>query len=109
MKYFKYGCFDTKDQPPSIQVKHLKNDHIIATAAQKLCLFKLLSIIFHDIIHHFPSFTVYKVLREVLDLVLSYAFRKRWLPVLEDLCNSFQETMLLHFATKIIPKSSFCS
>ena len=107
MKCFKYGYFDTSDQPPSIQVKHLKNDHIVATAAQKLCLFKLFPIIFHDIIHRLPSFIVYKVLREILDLVLSCPFRKRWLPVLEDLCNTFQETMLLHFPTKIVPKVHF--
>ncbi|CAF4703100.1 unnamed protein product [Rotaria magnacalcarata] len=107
MENFKYGYFDTSDQPPPIQVKHLNNGHIVATAAQKPCIFKLFPIIFHDFIYHLPSFIVYKVLREILDLVLSYPFRKQWLPVLEDLCNTFNQIMILHFPTKIIPKAHF--
>ena len=76
MECFKYGYFDTSDQPPSIQVKYLKNDHIVATAAQKLCLLKLFPIIFHDIIHHLPSFIVYKVLRENLRSCLILSVQK---------------------------------
>ncbi|CAM4849347.1 unnamed protein product, partial [Rotaria magnacalcarata] len=41
------------------------------------------------------------------DLALSYPFRKQWLPVLEDLCNTFNPMMILHFPTKIIPKVHF--
>lgn len=104
---FKYGYVDTSDKPPPIQTKHLKNGHIAATAAQKLCLFKLFPIIFYDVIHHLPSFIVYKILREILDLVLSYPFRKQWLPLLEELCNTLHQTMILHFPNKIIPKVHF--
>ena len=56
-----------------------------ATAAQKLCIFKLFPIIFHDVVDNLPSFIVYQVLREILDLVSSYPFRKQWLPMLDDL------------------------
>ncbi|CAF4414605.1 unnamed protein product [Rotaria socialis] len=107
MEIFKYGYFDTNNRPPPIQVKHLQNDRIVATASQKLCIFKLFPIIFHDIIHHLPSFIVYKVLREILDLVLSYPFRKQWLPVLGDLCESLHQKMLIHFPDKIVPKFHF--
>ncbi|CAF1133266.1 unnamed protein product [Adineta ricciae] len=102
-----YGYFDTSNRPPPIQVKHLQNDRVIATASQKLCLFKLFPVIFHDLIDQLSSFIVYKILREILDLVLSYPFRKSWLPVLGDLCFAFHKNMLLHFPDKITPKVHF--
>ncbi|CAF3813633.1 unnamed protein product [Rotaria sp. Silwood1] len=107
MENFEYGRFDTSNRPPPIQVKHLQKGRIVATAAQKLCIFKLFPIIFHDIICHLPSFIVYKVLREILDLVLSYPFRKQWLPVLGDLCDTFHQMMLTHFPNNMIPKVHF--
>jgi hypothetical protein len=88
-------------------VKHLQNDRIVATASQKLCMFKLFPIIFNDIIDNLPSFIVYKQLREILDLVLSVPFRKQWLPVLRDLCVAFHHSMLIHFPRKMIPKIHF--
>jgi hypothetical protein len=107
MTNFKYGYFDTTNRPPPIQVKHLQNERIIATAAQKLCIFKLFPIIFHDIIDQLPLFIVYKILREILDLVLSYPFRKKWLPGLGELCHTFHQTMIIHFPNKIVPKAHF--
>ena len=77
MENFQYGKFDSSNQPPPLLVKHLQNDHMVATAAQKLCFFKLFPIIFNDIVDLLPSFIVYKVLREILDLILSYPFRKK--------------------------------
>ncbi|CAF4340442.1 unnamed protein product [Rotaria sp. Silwood2] len=107
MENFKYGYFDTSNRPPPILVKHLQDNRIVATAAQKLCIFKLFPIIFHDIIDHLPSFIAYKILREILDLVLSYPFRNKWLPVLGDLCHTFHQTMLTNFPNKIVPKAHF--
>lgn len=107
MENFMYGYFDIPNQPPPIQVKHLRNDQIVATASQKLCLFKLFPIIFHDIINDIPSFIVYKHLREILDLVLSVPFRKQWLPVLRDYCLAFNQSMVAYFPSKMIPKVHF--
>lgn len=107
MVNFNYGYFDKSNQPPPIQVKHLQNDRIVATAAEKLCMFKLFPIVFHDIIHHLPGFVVYKILREILDLTLSLPFRKQWLPVLADLCETFHLKMLACFPHKMIPKVHF--
>ena len=107
MENFQYGKFDSSNQPPPLLVKHLQNDHMVATAAQKLCFFKLFPIIFNDIVDLLPSFIVYKVLREILDLILSYPFRKKWLHVLGELCDTFHETMLSHFPDKITPKAHF--
>ncbi|CAM4816259.1 unnamed protein product [Rotaria magnacalcarata] len=107
MEKFQYGYFDCRNRPPPILVKHMQNDRISATAAQKLCLFRLFPIIFNDFIHDVPSMIVYKQLREILDLVLSIPFRKQWIPVLRDLCIGFHESMLLYFHTKMVPKIHF--
>jgi len=109
MEQFQYGYFDSRDQPPAIQVKHLQNDRLVATASQKLCLFRLFPLIFCDVIDQLPSMIVYKQLREILDLILSIPFRKTWLPILQELCTSFQNSMLIHFPNKIIPKVHFCT
>ncbi|CAF4644957.1 unnamed protein product, partial [Rotaria socialis] len=107
MEQFQYGKFDSSNQPPPLLVKHLQNNHMVATAAQKLCFFKRFPIIFNDVVYLLPSFIVYKVLREILDLILSYPFRKKWLHVLGELCDTFHETMLSHFPDKITPKAHF--
>ena len=106
---FQYGYFDKHDRPPPILSKHLQSDKIVGTAAQKLCFFRLFPIIFHDLIHLLPSMIVYKQLREILDLVLSVPFRKEWIPVLQDNCVAFHESMLCHFPNKIVPKIHFIS
>ncbi|CAF4188711.1 unnamed protein product [Rotaria sp. Silwood2] len=85
----------------------MQKGHIAATAAQKLCLFRLFPIMFNDLINDIPSFIVYKQLRDMLDLVLSVPFRKEWIPVLRDLCIAFQESIILHFPTKTTPKIHF--
>ena len=109
MENFQYGYFDSFDRPPPILIKHLHNDRIAATASQKLCLFRLFPIIFYDLIDKLPSMIVYKQLREILDLVLSIPFGKSWLPTLRDLCHAFQQSMLMHCPTKMIPKLHFCT
>lgn len=104
MEDFDYGFRDVRNRPPPIQAKHLQNDRMSATAAQKLCFFKLFPIIFHDIIDQIPAYIVYKILREILDLVLSYPFRKEWLASLSELCDRFQQVMIIHFPDKMTPK-----
>ncbi|CAF1262315.1 unnamed protein product [Adineta ricciae] len=107
METFKYGRFDCDNQPPPVLAKHFQNNHIVATAAQKLCFFKLFPIMFYDIIDSLPSFIVYKLLREILDLILANPFRKAWLPVLGELCDTFYHEMLNHFPGMITPKVHF--
>jgi hypothetical protein len=107
MENFDYGYFDSRDQPPPIQIRSLQNGRISATATQKLCLFKLFPIMFSNFINQMPSFTVYIQLREILDLVLSIPFRRQWLPVLYDLSVAFQQSMIIHFPHQLIPKLHF--
>ena len=107
MENFQCGKFDFSNQPPPLLVKHLQNDHMVATAAQKLCFFKLSPIVFNDIVDLLPSVIVYKVYREIPELILLCPFRKKWLHVLGELCDTFHETMLSHFPDKITSKVHF--
>lgn len=50
---------------------------------------------------------VYLILREIVELVLAYPFRKSWIPHLHDLCTEFQQSMIQYFPTKITPKIHF--
>ena len=109
MEKFQYGYFDSHDRPLPIQIKYLQNDRIVATASQKLCLFRLFPLIFHDISDILPAFIVYKQLREIIDLILSRPFRKQWLPILRDLSIAFQQSMIEHFPGKLIPEMHFCT
>ena len=85
----------------------MQSDRIIATASQKVCLFRLFPIIFNDVIDRLPSMIVYRQLWEIVDLVFSMPFRKRWLPVLQDLCVAFHRSMIIHFPQKLVPKMHF--
>lgn len=107
MQRFRYGYFDNLNRPPPIQPKHMQNGHMSATAAQKLCFFRLFPIMFNDFINDVPSIILYRQLRDIMDLVLSVPFRKQWLPVLQDLCVAFHESMSLYFPTKMVPKIHF--
>jgi hypothetical protein len=107
MEVFHYGHFDTASRPPPILVKHLNNDRIIVTASQKLCLFRLFPIIFHDIIDDLPAMIVYKQLREMIDLILSIPFRSDWLSVVRDLSIAFHRSFLFHFPNRVVPKIHF--
>ena len=107
MKCFHYGYFDNLNRPPPIQPKHMQNEHMSATAAQKLCFFRLFPIMFNDFITDVPSIILYRQLGDIIDLVLSVPFRKQWLPVLQDLRVAFHESMSLYFPTKMVPKIHF--
>lgn len=72
-----------------------------------MCLFKVFPIIFHDIMNQLESFIVYQLLRDIVDLVLSYPFRQRWIPVLNELSEAFHHAMVMHFPHKLIPKVHF--
>ena len=109
MEQFQYGYFDSHDRSLPIQIKYLQNDRIVATASQKLCLFRLFPLIFQDITDKLPAFIVYKQLREIIDLILSRPFRKQWLLILRDLSIAFQQSMIEHFPGKLITEMHFCT
>lgn len=107
MEKFEYGFFDKRDAPPPISSKHFSNNRLAGSAAQKLVLFRLFPVIFSDIAALIPSIRVYKVLREILELVLAHPFRKRWLTHLRDLCIDFQHSIADRFPAQMSPKIHF--
>jgi hypothetical protein len=106
---FKYGTFDSRDRPPPILVKHLASDRLCGTAAQKLLLFHRFPIIFYDIVEQLSLFSLYRLLREIIDHVLSFPIRKSWLPHLNELCVEFQSSMAELLPNKMTPKIHFIS
>ena len=50
MNEFDYGMNDQNNKPPIVRTKHLTEGHLVGFASQKLCLFRLMPIIFHDIL-----------------------------------------------------------
>lgn len=107
MEKFEYGFFDKRDAPPSIAANHFTNNRLAGSAAQKLVLFRLFPLIFSDIAPLIPSIRVYKILREILELVLAYPFRKSWLPHLRDLCIEFHRSIADRFPAQMSPKVHF--
>lgn len=85
----------------------MNSDRLTGSAAQKRVLFRLFPLIFNDIAPLLPSIRVYKILQEILELVLAYPFRRSWLPRLRDLCAEFQHAMLHCFPTRMSPKIHF--
>ncbi|CAF3338490.1 unnamed protein product [Rotaria sp. Silwood2] len=106
---FSYGELDASNKPPPIQVKHLNNDRITGSAAQKFCLFRLFPIIFSDMVEHLKSFKIYLILREMLDIILALPQRKSWLPYLETLSINFQCMMLELLPDKATPKVHYAT
>ncbi|CAF1401409.1 unnamed protein product, partial [Rotaria sordida] len=67
MNAFVYGMNDQNNKPPIIRTKHLRKNHIVGSASQKLCLFKLMPIIFYDIIDQLTNtLDIYTCLHEII-------------------------------------------
>ncbi|CAF1069406.1 unnamed protein product [Rotaria sordida] len=77
-----------------LKIKNLNNNHIVGSASQKYCLFRLFPIIFSDLVEKLQSFKIYLVLRELLDMILAFPQRKSWLPFMETLAINFQCMMV---------------
>ncbi len=104
---FKFGFNDLSNKPPPVKKKHLTKLNIIGTASQKLCLFQLLPMIFHDIIENLSFFNLYTMLREIISYLYANIIRKSWLPYLDALCKSFYSAMVEHLPEYITPKFHF--
>ena len=104
---FEYGLNDMSNKAPVLRKKHLSKGKIIGTASQKMCLFKLFPIIFHDIIDRLDTKVVYICLREIISLVFACPFRKSWLSYLQSLSIHFQCLMVHLLPHLVTPKAHF--
>ncbi|CAF4239238.1 unnamed protein product, partial [Rotaria sordida] len=104
---FEYGLNDKSNKPPILRKKHLNKGKIVDTASQKMCLFKLFPIIFHDIIDQLDAKEIYICLREIISHLYASPFRKSWLPYLHFLTVRFQSLMVHLLPNLITPKVHF--
>ena len=104
---FVYGFHDSSNKPPPIKKQHLTYSNIAGSASQKLCLFRLFPIIFHDIIDHLSLFSLYTILRDIISYIYANPIRKSWLSYLDGLCQHFQSLMVEHLPGHVTPKVHF--
>jgi len=104
---FEYGINDKPNKPPVLRKKHLNKGKIVGTASQKMLLFKLFPIIFHDIIDRLETKEIYICLREIISLVFACPFRKSWLSYLQSLTIRFQCLMVHLLPQLVISKVHF--
>ncbi|CAF3390963.1 unnamed protein product [Rotaria sp. Silwood2] len=104
---FEYGLNDKSNKPPVLLKKHLNKGKIVGTASQKMCLFKLFPIVFHDIIDQLDTKEIYICLREIISHVYASPFPKSWLPYLHHLTVRFQSLMVHLLPNFIISKVHF--
>ncbi|CAF4173402.1 unnamed protein product, partial [Adineta steineri] len=101
---------DQVNKPPTIRATHLTNNNIIGSASQKLCLFKLMPFIFHDVIDQLANtLDIYTCLHEIISYTCSIKFKKSWLMYFQSLTIRFQSLMAHHLPDLIIPKIHFVS
>ncbi|CAF1144225.1 unnamed protein product, partial [Didymodactylos carnosus] len=106
LSIFQYGDSDSSNRPPVVRKKHLAKGKISDSASQKLCLFKLLPIIF-DVIEQLTTLELYTCLREIVEYVFARPFRKTWLPRLQQLTVRFHSLMVHHTPERVVPKVHF--
>ncbi|CAM4838394.1 unnamed protein product [Rotaria magnacalcarata] len=104
---FEYGSNDKSNKPPIIKKKHLSKGKIIGTASQKMCLFRLFPIIFHDIFDQLDTKDIYTCLREIISIVFACPLRKSWISYLDSLTIRFQCLMVHIIPNLVTPKIHF--
>lgn len=87
--------------------QHLTYSNIVGTASQKLCLFRLFSIMFYDIVDHLTLYPLYTILREIVSYVYANPIRISWLSYLDGLCKQFHLLMIERLPNYVTPKVHF--
>ncbi len=104
---FVYGFYDSSNKPPPVKKQQLTRSNIAGSASQKLCLFRLFPIVFHDIIDDLTLFPLYTILREIMSYVYANPIRKSWLSYLDGLCKQFHCLMVELLPARVTPKVHF--
>ncbi|CAF1613054.1 unnamed protein product, partial [Rotaria sp. Silwood1] len=108
LEAFEYGQNDQSNKPPTVRPKHLTNNHIPGSASQKLLLFQMLPIIFHDVINRLIDLLpIYTCLREIVSIVFATRIRKSWLLYLTSVPISFHSLMIDKLPDNITAKVHF--
>ncbi|CAF4021138.1 unnamed protein product [Rotaria sp. Silwood2] len=98
---------DSSNKPPPVKKQQLTHSNIASSASQKLCLFRLFPLVFHDIIDDLTLLPLYTILREIISYIYSNPLRKSWLSYLDSLCKQFHSLMIEYLPDHAIPKVHF--
>ncbi|CAF0761503.1 unnamed protein product [Didymodactylos carnosus] len=90
-----------------VRKKQLSKGRIVGTASQKLLLFRLLPVIFYDIIEQLKTLELYIGLREIISHVYAMPFGQSWLEYFNFLTTRFQCLFVNMLPNKVIPKVHF--
>jgi hypothetical protein len=104
---FEYGPNDKSNKAPVLRKKHLNKGKIVGTASQKMALFILFPIIYHDIFDQLDTKEIYICLREIISHIYAYPFRKSWLSYLQSLSIRFHCLMIHLLPNAVTPKVHF--
>ncbi|CAF1438390.1 unnamed protein product, partial [Rotaria sp. Silwood1] len=101
---FIYGFYDSSNKSPPVKKQQITHSNIAGSASQKLCLFRLFPIVFHDIIDDLTLLPLYTILREIISYIYANPLRKSWLSYLDGLCKQFHSLMIEHLPDHVTPK-----
>ncbi|CAF4009238.1 unnamed protein product, partial [Rotaria sp. Silwood1] len=104
---FIYGFYDSSNKSPPVKKQQITHSNIAGSASQKLCLFRLFPIVFHDIIDDLTLLPLYTILREIISYIYANPLRKSWLSYLDGLCKQFHSLMIEHLPDHVTPKVHF--
>ncbi|CAF3880552.1 unnamed protein product [Rotaria sp. Silwood2] len=104
---FIYGINDRRNRPPAFKEKEILDKRVPSKTMEKYCLFLNLSFILIDIIDKILYWFLYKLLRQIWDILYSDYPRKSWFSTLEQLIQEFIQLFQTIFPGQFIPKCHF--
>eukprot|EP00112_Aurelia_sp_Birch-Aquarium-sp1_P011911 Seg250.10 transcript_id=Seg250.10/GoldUCD/mRNA.D3Y31 product="hypothetical protein" protein_id=Seg250.10/GoldUCD/D3Y31 len=106
---FKYGKNDRKNKPVQLSKSFCHADSTVTgSAAEKWCLFRLLSLMIGSCIQkRSEHWELYLLLRKIVDIIFAPVVERSWLPYLQDLVENFQQEYAKLYPQKYVPKVHF--
>jgi len=105
MSVFDYGSIDKFSEPPYIIQKYLDNLTLKMSATQTLCFVKYFGLLIGDLVPEYDSFwLLYKLLREILDIVFAKSNHINYPNILRVLINEHHKLYLQITNDNLKPK-----
>lgn len=105
MSVFDYGPIDKSSEPPFIIQKYLDKLSLKMTATQTLCFVKYFGLLIGDLVPINDSFwLLYRLLREILDIILAKSNHKSHSNILRVLINEHHKLYLQITKDNLKPK-----
>lgn len=102
---FNYGSIDKSSEPPFIFKKHLDSLTLKMSATQILCFVKYFGLLIGDLVpDDDPFWLLYKLLREILDIVFAKNIHNNYFNILQVLVNEHHKLYLQITNDNLKPK-----